>query len=95
MKALLAGLLLFAAVTANAAVCVYQVGASTWVTGYPANPPCSSADQQIVASQTEFKQDTWTYDSELMKVGFLGAVSCWGTGLGVGLVISMIRKTRN
>jgi hypothetical protein len=34
------------------------------------------------------------YDAELMQIGFSGAVLCWVTGFGVGLVLSMVRKLR-
>lgn len=36
----------------------------------------------------------WSYDNAIMLVGFGGAVLCWSAGLAVGLVISIVRKSR-
>jgi hypothetical protein len=53
----------------------------------------------VVLDATEYKAlksfpDLWAFDVTLMGTVFAGALACWAAGLGVGLVITLIRKLR-
>lgn len=37
----------------------------------------------------------WDVNPELLELGFIAVLSLWGIGLGVGLIISVMRKMRN
>lgn len=56
--------------------------------------PTSCGIEVPVFTAESFFYDMWEFDAELFQLGFAGVMSVFATGLGVGLIISQVRKLR-